>query len=69
MQNQLLIAIGAIVLFTYRVSAAWLIPLGFMIDGYLGAFYDVPVITMALILWFVCTELLRPRLMIQASYE
>ncbi len=61
-QNQLLLAALAALLFTYYRSAAWLIPLGFLVDGYFDAFYTVPMFSIITIIWFVISELLKPRL-------
>ncbi len=61
-QNQLLLAFLAVLLFTYYRSALWLIPLGFLIDGYFSAFFAVPVFSIASILWYVVSEFLKPRL-------
>jgi vacuolar-type H+-ATPase subunit I/STV1 len=66
-QNQLLLAGLLVLLFTYYISAVWLIPLGFLIDGYFGAFATVPVFSMVAISWFVISEFLRPRLRVQSS--
>jgi hypothetical protein len=61
-QNQLLLAALAALLFTYYRSAAWLIPLGFLVDGYFDAFYAVPMFSIITIIWFIISELLKPRL-------
>jgi hypothetical protein len=61
-QNQLLLAFLLVLLFTYYRSAAWLIPLGFLIDGYFNAFFAVPVFTITAIVWYVISEFLKPRL-------
>ena len=61
-QNQLVLAFLAALLFTYYRSAAWLIPLGFLVDGYFDAFYTVPLFSLVAILWYVISEFLKPRL-------
>ena len=61
-QNQLLLAFLAALLFTYYRSAVWLIPLGFLIDGYFSAFHAIPMFSIATILWYVASEFLKPRL-------
>lgn len=61
-QNQLLLAFLLVLLFTYYRSAAWLIPLGFLIDGYFNAFYTFPMFSVATILWYIFSEFLKPRL-------
>ena len=61
-QNQLVLAFLAALLFTYYRSAAWLIPLGFLVDGYFDAFYTVPLFSLVAILWYLISEFLKPRL-------
>jgi hypothetical protein len=68
-QNQLLLAGLLALLFTYYVSAALLIPLGFIIDGYFGAFAAVPVFSIVAILWYLFSEFLRPRLRLQSPSD
>jgi len=63
-QNHLIVAFLAVGIFTFRVGAVWLLPLAFLIDGYFGAFYHVPVISLCAIVWFFATEFIRPRLLI-----
>lgn len=48
--------------FSFRASAGWLIPAAFLVDGYFAAFYTVPMLTVVTIVWFVLSELIRPRL-------
>lgn len=64
-QNLLLWAALCAALFTFRVGGAWLIPLGIFIDGYFGAFYSVPMFSLAAIVWYVVSEYLRPLLIVQ----
>lgn len=70
LQNQIFIACIAILWFTFRCGAVWLLPLAFVIDGYFGAFEHVPVITLCACAWYVLSEFVRPRLLVQyESYE
>jgi hypothetical protein len=64
-QNHLLIGFLLVIIFTFRAGAAWLIPLAIVIDGYFGAFYTVPVITIAVIAWYTISEFVRPQLLMQ----
>ncbi len=66
-QNQLLLAALLVLLFTYYKSAAWLIPLGFIIDGYFGAFATLPMFSMGAICWYVVSEFFKPRLRIEPA--
>lgn len=66
-QNQLILAALAALLFTYYVNAIWLIPLGFMIDGYFGAFEAVPVFSIVTIAWYAVSEFFKPRLSTQIT--
>ncbi len=61
-QGQLLLAALVALLCTYYRSAVWFIPLGFLVDGYFGAFSGIPMFSIAAILWYVASELLRPRI-------
>ncbi len=70
LQGHLLIAGGAVLLFTYRCGAGLLVPLAFLIDGYFGAFYHIPWISIAACIWFFISEFIRPRLLMQYNgYE
>ncbi len=66
-QNQLLLAVFLVLLFTYYLNAVWLIPLAFLIDGYFGAFFIVPVFSIFSVVWYVASEFLKPRLRLQSS--
>jgi hypothetical protein len=65
LQNQLLIAAVLICIFTSQASAAWFIPLGILIDGYFGAFSQVPWFSLGFLLWYVVSELVKPRLLVK----
>lgn len=70
LQDYLLIALFFTILYTYRVGAVWLIPLGFAIDGYYGAFFELPLFSMLATGWYVISECVRPQLIMQhESYE
>ena len=64
-QNHLVVSFLLVVVFTFRAGAVWLIPLAIFIDGYFGAFYSVPVVTIIAILWYVISEFVRPQLLMQ----
>ncbi len=66
LQNHLLLAAVAVVLFTMRTSAAWLIPLAILLDGYFGAFSAVPVLSLVFLLWYIASEFIKPRLLVQS---
>lgn len=69
-QNHLFVAGLLVLLFTFRVGAIWLLPLAVAIDGYFGAFYSVPVITIVTICWYGISEFVRPQLLMQyKKYE
>lgn len=70
LQSHFVIAGVAVLIFTYRCGAGFLVPLAFLIDGYFGAFYHIPVISIASCVWFFISELIRPRLLLQyQGYE
>ena len=58
--GQLLIALIFSTWFSYLVSAIWLVPVAFLIDGYFGTFHEVPTLTITAIILFLLTELARP---------
>lgn len=64
-QNHLVFGFLLSIIFTFRVGAIWLIPLAVLIDGYFGAFYSIPVITITAILLYVLSEFVRPQLLMQ----
>ncbi len=69
-ENQIAIAVLLSGWFTFRVGALWLIPLAFLLDGYFGAFSDIPYISIIACVWYVISEYIRPRLIVQShSYE
>ena len=69
-QNQLIVAALLALWFTVRVGAVWLLPLAFLLDGYFGAFAEIPYITLVACIWYVISEYIRPRLIVQSdSYE
>lgn len=62
LQNWFILTVVGVALFTVRYNSAALIPIAVLIDGYFGAFENVPLLTIASIAWFVAIEYLRPRL-------
>ena len=60
-----LLAVPLIIWFSFRVSAVWLLPVAILLDGYFGAFYEMTVISIAILIWYVFSELLRPQLLWQ----
>lgn len=55
-------AVPLAIWFSFRVSAIWLIPAAFLVDGYFAAFDSFPVLTIVTIVWFIGTEVVRPKL-------
>lgn len=69
-ENQLIVAVLLVLWFTFRVSAVWLLPLAFLLDGYFGAFAEIPYLSLVACIWYVISEYIRPRLIVQSnSYE
>ncbi len=64
-QNHLWLAAGVALVFSFRISAAWLIPLAIFMDGYFGAFYHVPLFSIIACLWYGISELIKPQLIVQ----
>jgi hypothetical protein len=69
LQNHLVFAVCAVCFFSYFNNTAWLIPLGFAIDGYFGVFDALPVYSLLSIVWFVVIETVRPKVRVSAFYE
>jgi hypothetical protein len=70
MQSAVLLGIVAIAAFTVRFSAVALIPLAIALDGYYGAFYEVPALSIASVLWYILSEVIRARVnIVQSKYE
>lgn len=70
MQNHLILAFLLAGWFTWRVGAFLLLPLAIALDGYFGAFYNVPALTIFAIIWYVVSEFVRPRLLMHYNeYE
>lgn len=62
MQNWLLLALLGVLLFSVRQSAAWLIPAAIVLDGYFGAFYHVPYLSLLALSWYAFFQTVRPHL-------
>lgn len=70
MQNVVWLGVVAIVWFTLRFGAVSLLPLAILLDGYYGAFFSVPVLSISAIVWYVASELFRVRSnIVQSKYE
>lgn len=67
LQNVFVVAIPLAVWFTFRCGAVWLLVPAFLIDGYFGAFYSVPVFSISMCIWFFLTEIIRPKLLWQET--
>ncbi len=69
-ENQIVVTALLAGWFTFRASAVWLLPLAFLLDGYFGAFSDIPYISLIACVWYVISEYIRPQLIVRAhSYE
>jgi hypothetical protein len=70
MQSHFYVAAALVVVFTMRASAAWIIPIALLVDGFYGAFYTSPNITIAVVLWYIVSEFLKPRIFVKKDvYE
>lgn len=67
LQNVFVVAVPLTIWFTFRAGAVWLIPLAFLIDGYFGAFYAIPIFSITICVWFSISEVIRPRLLWQET--
>lgn len=70
MQNHILLGLFAVVIYTFTFSAVLLIPLAILLDGYYGAFYTLPVFSLATILLYLLSEIIRVTLnIVQSEHE
>jgi hypothetical protein len=61
-QGWLIVFISLVLYFSWRYSAAYLIPLAIFLDGYFGHFALVPWLSFAAIIWYGLFDLIKPRL-------
>jgi hypothetical protein len=70
MQGYLLLGVMAVAMYTFVFSAAALLPLAILLDGYYGAFYSVPMFSISAIGWYLLSEGLRSSMtIVQSSHE
>jgi hypothetical protein len=70
LQGWFFIAVPLLLYFTFYYSAAWVVPVALLIDGYFGALYTFPKLTVFTLVWFIVSELIKPHLLWQNSrYE
>lgn len=62
MQNWIWLACLCTLLFSLRFHSAALILLAIVLDGYYGAFYTVPILSLSAICWLIFIEALKPKL-------
>lgn len=62
LQNALIPALVLLFVFTLRHSALYVIPIAILIDGYFGAFGQVPVFALFAVFWYGFSEILREKL-------
>lgn len=68
LQDAFIVAVPLAVWFSFRCGTSWLLPLAFLVDGYFGAFYTMPIFSIITISWFFIIEIIRPRLLLANSY-
>ena len=67
MQNAIWLSIICVVLFTWRYGALAFIPLAVVLDGYYGAFYQVPLFSIGAVCFYVFSEIIRARINVVQS--
>lgn len=65
LQGLFVVTVPLAIWFSFRVGALALLPVAILIDGYFGAFFEIPVLSIVTLLWYVVCELLRPQLLWQ----
>jgi hypothetical protein len=70
MQGHILLGAVTVVAYTFAFSAVALLPLAILLDGYYGAFYTVPVLSICAIGWYLVSETLRSAVnIVQSEHE
>jgi hypothetical protein len=70
MQGHILLGAITVVLYTFAFSAVALLPLAIVLDGYYGAFYAAPVLSICAIGWYLLSETLRSAVnIVQSEHE
>lgn len=69
LQNVFVVAVPLAIWFSFRCGAVWLLPVAFLVDGYFGAFYTLPMFSIITVVWFFIVEVIKPRLLLANSYE
>jgi hypothetical protein len=70
MQSYILLGGAAVLVYTLKFSAATLLPLAIVLDGYYGAFHTVPVFSVCAIGWYLLSETLRSTVnIVQSEHE
>lgn len=67
MQSLLVLGVAATIIFTLKYSGVALIPLAIVLDGYYGAFFTLPLLSIAAVGWYVVSEVIRVRMSIVQS--
>lgn len=70
MQNHIWLGLFAAMIYTFTFSAVLLLPLAILLDGYYGAFHTLPVFSLATILLYLLSEIIRFTLnIVQSEHE
>ncbi len=62
LQDQMLLMIGALIIYSAMFNAVSFIPAAILFDGYFGNYYTFPYLSFMAIGWFVATEYFRPKM-------
>lgn len=60
LQGWLFAAGAAIIISSFLFSPGYFIPLAILLDGYLGSFYSLPILSLGAVVWFVVVEFFQP---------
>jgi len=61
LQGWVLAAMVAIITFSFLVSPGYLIVLAILIDGYMGSFNNIPLLSLLSVVWFAAVEFIKPQ--------
>ncbi|MCB9814072.1 hypothetical protein H6784_01515 [Candidatus Nomurabacteria bacterium] len=62
LHNWIILTLLAGLVFSLRYQSYALVPLAIIIDGYYGAFYTFPVLSVIAIAWYLFIEFFKPKL-------
>lgn len=70
LQGHIILGAIAVVLYSIKFGAVTVLPMAVLLDGYFGAFHQVPIFSLIAIGWYLLSELLRSVMnIVQSEHE